>query len=402
MPGHRLQQCGTLQIRSDNAMGGELPLPSLSISGFRGFPNLSIPQLGRVTLLTGRNGVGKTTVLDAIRIYAAATYDTSWPLSTLLADRLGQQDEWREGLDEDGGKVLVADYTGLFHGRSFPPGQPISIGPENDENNVQLDVYQAGSLSQEEDEKLILSLSRMEDTDILPLLVTFKERPKYLLPWITRREYTRLSMRKRLWRMMDDDNKQSPEKLNCVSIGPNLPNNEDLVEFIDRVALTEEDHKPKETLELIYEGNIYGIAVIGRGERSRPRVMVKLSEQGARAPLKSLGDGVTRFFGIAAGLLKSRDGILLIDEVENGIHYSVHERLWKMILEAAHKYNIQVVATTHSRDTIVGFAKAIRNLKTENTHSALVRIEEKGENAQAVEYSEEEIDTASRYYIEMR
>ena len=55
-------------------MGGELPLPSLSISGFRGFQDLLIPQLGRVTLLTGRNGVGKTTVLDAMRIYAAVTH----------------------------------------------------------------------------------------------------------------------------------------------------------------------------------------------------------------------------------------------------------------------------------------------------------------------------------------
>ncbi|CZB22984.1 AAA family ATPase [Candidatus Synechococcus spongiarum] len=135
-------------------MGGELPLPNLSISGFRGFQNLSIPQLGRVTLLTGRNGVGKTTVLDAIRIYAAATYDTPLPLAALLSDRLRQQDEWREDLDEDGDKVLIMDYTSLFHGRRFPSGQTISIGPENDKKNVQLDVYQAGRLLKEGEEKL--------------------------------------------------------------------------------------------------------------------------------------------------------------------------------------------------------------------------------------------------------
>jgi len=383
-------------------MGGELPLPSLSISGFRGFESLSIPQLGRVTLLTGRNGVGKTTVLDAIRIYAAATYDTLWPLAALLAERLRQQDEWRDGLDEDGDKALVADYTGLFHGRTFPPGQPISIGPENDENNVKLEIYQEGRLTKEEEERLILPLSRIEDTDIPPLLVMVKDHPKYLLPWMSSRAYVSFSRRKRFFGTMDDDNKQSSDKFNCVSVGPNLPNNEALVEFIDKVALTEEDHKPKEALELILGYGIYGITVIGRNEKSRPRVMVKLSKQKSRAPLKSLGDGVTRFFGIAAALLKSRNGLLLIDEVENGIHYSVHEKLWKMILKAAHEYNIQVVATTHSRDTIVGFAKAIRNSKIENTHSALVRIEGKGENAQAVEYREEEIDTASRYYIEMR
>ena len=383
-------------------MGGELPLPSLSISGFRGFENLSIPQLGRVTLLTGLNGVGKTTVLDAIRIYAETTYDTPGPLAALLAERLRQQDEWRDDLDEDGDKVLIADYSTLFHGRLLTPGQSISIGPENDENNVKLEVYQEGILTKEQEEKLILPLPRIEDIDIPPLLVTFKNR-QYLLPWTSSRTssqaYIRLGHR-RFSRMANDNSKESPEKLNCVYIGPNLPSNEDLVEFIDKVTLTEEDYRPKEALELILGYEIYGIAVIGRNER--PRVMVKLSKQEPRVPLKSLGEGVTRFFGIAAALLKSRNGLLLIDEVENGIHYSVHEKLWTMILKAAYGYNIQVVATTHSWDTIAGFARAMQNQKIENSNSTLVRIEGQGENAQAVEYSEEEIKTASQHNIEVR
>ncbi|KKZ14768.1 MAG: hypothetical protein TH68_04110 [Candidatus Synechococcus spongiarum 142] len=386
-------------------MGGELPLPSLSISGFRGFENLSIPQLGRVTLLTGLNGVGKTTVLEAIRIYAATTYGTPEPLAALLAERLRQQDEWRDDLDEDGNKVLIADYSTLFHGRLLTPGQSISIGPENDENNVKLEVYQEGTLTKEEEEKLTLSLPRIEDIDVPPLLVTFKNRTKYFLPWTSSRTssqaYIRLRHR-RSSRMVNDNSKESPEKLNCVYIAPNLPSNEDLVEFIDKVTLTEEDYRPKEALELILGYKIYGIAVIGRNERLRPRVMVKLSKQEPRVPLKSLGDGVTRFFGIAAALVKSRNGILLIDEVENGIHYSVHEKLWTMILKAAYKYNIQVVATTHSWDTITGFPRAMQNQKIENSNSTLVRIEGQGENAQAVEYSEEEIKTASQHNIEVR
>ena len=48
-----------------------LHLPDLTIKGFRGIDELTIPRLGRVTLLVGKNGVGKTTVLDAVRVYAA-------------------------------------------------------------------------------------------------------------------------------------------------------------------------------------------------------------------------------------------------------------------------------------------------------------------------------------------
>ena len=48
-----------------------LLLPDLTINGFRGIDELTIPRLGRVTLLAGENGIGKTSVLDAIRLYAA-------------------------------------------------------------------------------------------------------------------------------------------------------------------------------------------------------------------------------------------------------------------------------------------------------------------------------------------
>ena len=37
-----------------------LHLPSLVIKNFRGIDELTIPRLGRATLLTGKNGVGKT------------------------------------------------------------------------------------------------------------------------------------------------------------------------------------------------------------------------------------------------------------------------------------------------------------------------------------------------------
>ena len=74
--------------------------------------------------------------------------------------------------------------------------------------------------------------------------------------------------------------------------------------------------------------------------------------------MKSLGDGITRLFAAGLALANSRNGFLVVDEAENGIHYSVQRDFWRMVLLAAHQYNVQVVATTHSRDCVKGFARA--------------------------------------------
>ena len=82
-----------------------LHLPNLTITGFRGIGELSISRLGRVTLLTGHNGVGKTTVLEAVRVFAARGRHSA--LSSLLRER----DEY--AADADGGDDKI--------GRSISP-----------------------------------------------------------------------------------------------------------------------------------------------------------------------------------------------------------------------------------------------------------------------------------------
>ena len=72
-----------------------LPLPDLYIENFRGIRKLSIPRLGRVTLLAGRNGVGKTSVLEAVEVFAGrASY-------FVLRDILFERDEVSYAQDEN-------------------------------------------------------------------------------------------------------------------------------------------------------------------------------------------------------------------------------------------------------------------------------------------------------------
>jgi len=107
-----------------------------------------------------------------------------------------------------------------------------------------------------------------------------------------------------------------------------------------------------------------------------------------------------RLFGITLALANCRDGFLLIDEVENGIHYSVQQDFWRMMLRTAHENNVQVFATTHSWDCVRGFAQAA--VENENVEGVLVRLEKEEDGLRAVRYSERRLKIAADQRIEVR
>jgi AAA15 family ATPase/GTPase len=89
---------------------------------------------------------------------------------------------------------------------------------------------------------------------------------------------------------------------------------------------------------------------------------VRLEGESKPLPISVLGDGVQRVLFIALALvnakheLDGREGkIILIDELESGLHHSVQEKLWNLIFEYAKKWQIQFFITTHNQDTLNTF-----------------------------------------------
>ena len=104
--------------------------------------------------------------------------------------------------------------------------------------------------------------------------------------------------------------------------------------------------------------------------------------------------------GIALALANSRNGFLLIDEAENGIHYSVQRDFWYMVMKTADANNVQVLATTHGWDCIRGFAQAAMDI--DDVDGTLVRLEKENDAMRAIEYTESELATAAEQGIEVR
>jgi len=83
--------------------------------------------------------------------------------------------------------------------------------------------------------------------------------------------------------------------------------------------------------------------------------------------ITEFGDGVRHLVSIITTLFFCEDGYLFIDEVDNGFHYTKLDELWKIILEVSDKLNVQVFATTHSKECIESFNRVQKKLNDSDT-----------------------------------
>ena len=373
-------------------MTSPLHLPSLSARAFRGINSLDLPQLGRVTLLAGKNGIGKTTVLDAIRSYASRGD------SRVLIELLDHREEFVAGYEDEGNAVLIPDLASLFH--NYDPyddsGDPRSIEIRSGSARHDLSLDLVDPEVEPESPDLLLPESAPKD-----LMVSVGEKSRRLpiraMPYGHRMGRFGRPFRRR----STPDSWPSP--IQHESLGPGLLTNDDVARLWDTVALTEAEELAIQALRLVVGKALERIAVVGNDSKSVPlrgrRVVAKLASSAVPIPMKRLGDGANRLLAIGLALANCRNGILLIDEVENGIHYSVQPALWRMIFGAADEANVQVVAATHSWDCISGFATAAVETPEVGTMFRLERFEEE---LHAIHYSEENLAVAARQRTEVR
>ena len=132
----------------------------------------------------------------------------------------------------------------------------------------------------------------------------------------------------------------------------------------------------------------------------RTGILIGSSDGGGRFPIGTYGDGVKRLLALALSLVGSRDGWLLIDEIDSGFHWTVMEDMWRLVVEAAQRSNVQVFATTHSYDCIRGLGSLVNScpelaeqVSIQKVHHALPR---------AVSLHDEGIQVAVEQGIEVR
>jgi len=376
-------------------------LNSLEIHRFRGFKHLNIGHLGNINLIVGKNNVGKSSLLEALQLYARRAS----PI--VIAQILGTRDENKRQRSNRGSSfeesLRAAKY--LFYGRKEikAPIKPISIGPINSlEDRLTLDVQWFSKVSSVDgigvlQKVLFEEYEALNDEYEAPDTST----PRFTVQIGTQREYNYpLDMSSASSSIYARAIRLEIGEITNFFIDANGLNRKEVGELWDSIALTSLEKEILAALRIVAPG-VEDISVIGDPTSSRERVtIVKVVGIDEPLPIRSLGDGMQRMLGIALALVNARNGILLIDEIENGLHYSVQLDLWYLIFELARRLNVQVFATSHSWDCIKTFQTAAK--EDEQLEGVLIRLEIKNGEVSTTQFDEQELAIATQEQIEVR
>lgn len=151
----------------------------------------------------------------------------------------------------------------------------------------------------------------------------------------------------------------------------------------------------------ILDFDFYGV----RHDSPQRTIKIILDKYSEPVPLKSMGDGIVTIITYLIRAYNAKDGILLIDEVENGLHFSVQKQVWQVLFDLSQKLNMQIFATTHSWDAIEAFAQVAKENK--DLEGVLMRMGRSArtstkDNIIATIYHEDRLFDITQQEIEVR
>ncbi|MFC1642778.1 ATP/GTP-binding protein [Myxococcota bacterium] len=364
-------------------------LRSLRLRNFRGFREFRMAGLGRVNLLVGTNNCGKTSVLEAIQILAAP--GAPWPLWETLVRR----GETREGGDER--EVEVAH---IVHGHQMDAEASFSVAGTNDgdERNVKATFRERmARLTRKTTRQVELFETDSDDErELAPL--------ELLIEWQSGEQHRSLewplTRRGGLLRdLLSTEVRRATAELSPVHfITTEGLTRDKVVALFDETVLTPDESTVLQALRTI-DPSIERVASVGTSRRYvfGARGGIVMLAEGKRLPIGSMGDGIWRLLGIALALVRARGGTLLVDEIDTGLHYTVLVDMWRLVLDTARRLEVQVFATTHSRDCY----EALAATATEGGYDISLQRIERGRDL-AVAFTESEIRQAADRGIEVR
>jgi AAA15 family ATPase/GTPase len=357
-------------------------IKKVSVFNFKVLHRLENVTLNKVTLIGGRNNAGKSTLLEALFLY----------LDRKNPDMFVRQLSWRGLIN------IPLDpsqfWEPFFY--NFDLSKKISIEAYNDLNKSgRLEIaYQNNYIPK-------IPVPAMNNGIISP---NFTQSA-------TKQSFSALSIKHEMNAAIDIKMYliMASHGINCfidhdssgqIPIAVFMNSRQTLdISNQERLGILDKKNEQYKILPVLrmFEPKLERLLLI----KSGPNDTIHAVIDGKKAiPVHLIGDGFCRCLSIILTLATNVNGILFIDEIENGIHHSLLGAFWAFLFEASNAYNCQIIATTHSKEMIESFAGIAQEKQFKDI--AYLRLAKKEDDISAYQFNFNEISSALDSEMEVR
>jgi len=351
---------------------------TIEFSNFRSIKSLKIENLKRINLFVGKNNCGKTSILEGLFLLSGASNPNSVATPNILRGY--------KPIDKTFWEILFSDLdvskninlkSEIMAKNGIKRTKELSITPILQSTLLDTTEIEHFIKNSNEQNRLIngVELKYYKDNNKNPTISKIKNQ-NGLIEFDSAKDYE-----------LD---------CSCMFITPRPIENIGI--FIDSIIRNKNKDKIIKILQKI-EPKITDITILSNGIVN---VDIGLN---TLVPINILGDGIIKTLSILAMIINAQNGMVLIDEIENGLDRISQTILWEAIFEASKEFNVQIFATTHSIEFLNNAIKVINELKLNVTKEEifkLYRIEKKEDRTKAINYGFEILEASLNSGSEVR
>lgn len=309
---------------------------SIEIVNFRGVKDLAVSGFSNINLIVGDNNSGKTTFLEAIQLLFAKSQ-----LSSI--------------------KSVINQRTILNPNSSFYTSFIRMFNKEQGDERLEFDIYansNNGTLEFElkghektisgEDALQISTLSARQKAQYKRATTVIPETAKVFTGSIVTQTGKKKAIEKEIRCTSLDNVIPGPVVKKEVHYIPSFGHlRYDLLQNI-----VDNPEYKKLAIDILrqFDNSIADICYTKADDGTFLETII--TENGVSMPFSVYGDGIKKILYILNKLFDATDSILLIDEIETGLHKKYYDILFPVVFALARKLNVQLFIATHSIEAI--------------------------------------------------
>ena len=326
-------------------------IETLAIKNFRCFANVSLSSLRRINIIVGKSASGKTAFLESIFVAAGASPELpirvrAWrglPMATISDQKTVYEALWKDLFYQcdQTREISVALKGSKLHTRTLTIGYkdsgellPLEVRTES----RQAELFRPITFSWTDGSGNPLSLQpEVKGTGLVARLV------------VQGQNFASIPL--------------------AFYSSAHIPSPEENAQYFSDLSVR---HEEEPIVEFISKEFPF-IQSLGVESFARtPTIYASVRGLQEKQPINMVSTGITKILSILLGMANQGGGIILIDEMENGIYWDRLSSIWGALLTFARRYDIQLFATTHSMECLEAAAQVA---KDHDKEFALMRIE---------------------------